>query len=229
MTIGQHISNLRGLINLYSRTKESFSDQALYEFLKTARAKILEDLARNFRHMSEWNWKTYCAKLIKAKPHNCNCIPDYLEQDCLVVRTEYPVPRPLHGRNGSLMDYYTIGGQKISIYTLQEWMIYKSDDIRSKELAGTIMDGYLYIWNNTKLKLIRVKVVPADPTVFADIPQCNEEGDVVSETCYDVYDQDFYLDEGLRDATYKLALELMKIPLQIPQDQTNDSNQAIKN
>lgn len=229
MTIGQHISNLRGLINLYSRTKESFTDQALYEFLKTARAKVLENLARDFRHISEWNWKTYCAKLIKSKAHNCNCIPDYLEQDCLVLKTEDIIPRSIRERNRSLINFYTLGGQEIALYTEKEWMIYKNDDIRSKKLAASIIDDHLVIWNNKKLKVIKITLLASDPAEFGKIKACNEEGEYVTEECYNIYDQPFYLDVELQDAVYRLALDLMKLPLQIPQDQTNDTNQAIKN
>ncbi len=229
MTIGQHISNLRGLINVYGRTKESFTDQALYEFLKTARAKVLENLARDFRHISEWNYSTICFKLIKTKAHNCNCIPDYLEQDCLVLKSEITIPQAIRGRNKSLINFFTVGGEKIALYTEQEWMIFKNDDIRSRELAGSIVDGKLIIWNNKKLKVAKLTLLAADPAVFGDIPVCNNEGEYVTNECYNVYDQDFYLDEELKDAVYRLSLDLMKITLQIPQDQTNDTNQAIKN
>ena len=68
-TIGQHISNIRGLLKAYSRTEE-YPDQLLYEMLKSARGTLLRQLTKQFNHVSEWNYQSYTIEMQESDPPN---------------------------------------------------------------------------------------------------------------------------------------------------------------
>jgi len=224
MTIGNHISNIRGLIKHYGRTDENYTDQFLYNLLNGEKNAVLEDTLMKQNHASEWYWKQYCIRLIKTKAHNCDCVPTYLDK-CLVVRSEYKLPQPIAARNKSYLSFITIGGEQINLYTQEEWLrIVDLDEIKTKQLAGTIINGYLYIWNDPDLLLVKVHGVFADPTDWAEIPDCTG----TAPTCFNIKSDDFGLDEDQKQGAYQLVFELLKLPIQLTQDVTNDSNEQIK-
>lgn len=224
-TIGQHISNIRGLIKEYGRTTESYTDQFLYELLKGARSKVIEKVSKSFNHVSEWNWNTYVIQVQKATPAELECVPSYLlDEDCHVLKSVCKIPRALKGRNKSLFNASTISGLPIEIYNEQEWDIYKRDKIKSKLLSASIINGHLYIWNNSKLKFVKVHGVFEDPTEWADCPMCNPSNNTIStDSCFNIKTDEFSLDEDYKIDAYKIVLELLQIPLSLPQDESNDS------
>lgn len=226
-TISQHISNVRALIKQYGRTDESYTDQFLYQLLKGERNDLLSEILRKFNHVSEWNWQTYCMPLIKAKPYNCNCVPDTVG-DCLALRSKYKIPQAVKGRNKSYVEFKTLGGDRITLYEESEWLRLKDDDIIGKKLAGSIIDGYLYIWNNLKLKVVSIGGIWQDQMEWAVVPKCNDDGTESIDICFNPLTEEFPLDLEKQNYIYTKILSLLKIPLQLPQDQTNDNNESIK-
>ena len=225
-TIGQHISNLRGLIKQYGRTDESYSDQFLYQLLKGERNELISDTLRKFNHVSEWNWETYCMKLIKTKPHNCDCVPSHL--NCTVLRSKYKIPQPVKGRNKSYIEFKTLGGQEIALYDESEWLRIKEDDIRSGVISASIINGYLFIWNNLTLRVFNVGGIWQDQMEWQSIPKCDVDGEETSDLCFNPLTSEFPLDLEKQNYIYSKVLTLLKIPIQLPQDITNDSNESIK-
>ncbi len=227
-TIGQHISNVRGLIKHYGRTDENYTDQFLYNLLNGEKNAVLEDTLMKQNHASEWYWKQYCIRLIKTKAHNCDCVPTYLDK-CLVVRSEYKLPQPIAARNKSYVSFITIGGEQINLYSQEEWLrIVDLDEIKTKQLAGTIINGYLYIWNNTQLKAILVRGLWQDVTDWQSIPSCTEDGEDTTNACFNPLTQDFDLDSDKQNFVYTQILRILNIPMSIQQDLTNDSNESLK-
>lgn len=222
-TIGQHISNIRGLIKAYGRTDE-YTDQLLYEILKSARGTLLRQLTKQFNHISEWNYQSYTIEMQESDPPNWECVPTYLKKKCKVRRSKYKIPQPIKSRNKSFVNFTTLGGQGIDIYTDDEQVLYKDDPIRSQNIMGSIINGYLYIWNNPDLLLVKVHGVFTDPTDWAEIPDCTG----TAPTCFDIKSDDFGLDEDQKQGAYQLVFELLKLPIQLTQDVTNDSNEQIK-
>lgn len=221
---GQHLSNLRGIINQYSRTQESYTDQFLYEVLCVARAEILRQQLVKFNHISEENLLRFCIELELVKAHDCNCVP--AEIDCLVLRTKYKLPTALTSRNHSKIWASTLDGRQIAIVTDQEWLMYSTENTFG-ELFGSIINGYLYLWNlHKKIKVLQVSGYWSDLMALQNIPNCDPNNP--QNTCFDPLVQPFPLQEEYAHATYLKAFQLLNIPLQVPQDLTNDSNPIIK-
>lgn len=222
-TIGQHLSNIRGLIKAYGRNQEGYTDEGLYNLFSVSRNEILSNQLKKFHALSEQNWYQICMSLEVSKSHNCACVPDYLE--CKVLKSKYKLPSTLTGRNNSKIKVRTIGGKVVNIVTEDEW--YRKKDTETTNYYGTIVNSYLVIWNAPlALKLVLISGIWSDVTALSIIPNCGDDQD--DGTCYDPLTTLYPLQEELTKAVYELVLKMLSISTQIPQDQTNDSNEFIK-
>lgn len=223
-TISQHISNIRGLIEKYTRTPEQYTDQFIYELLKTSRATAIEEEARKNQKLSSIVYQSYTIKMESADPPNHECVPDYLiEPECKVVVSVCDIPVSLKNRNTELLKVSTLSGQAINLYTEADWLRAKHDCIKSKMLSGSIINGKLYVWNNPKLRYVKISGVFEDPLAWQECPSCDEMGDEVASPCFDIAVDDFAIDEKIKLRAYTLVLELLKIPFGVDQDTSNNS------
>lgn len=222
--IGQHIANIRGLIVKYSRTQENYTDQYLYELLNGARARRINSISKNLDHLSEWLYQSYTIEMEQADPPNWECVPSYLKGKCKVIKSVYKIPPAIKGLNNTSVVFQTLGRDYIEMYSEFEQTIYKDDKVRAKYNMGSIVNGYLYIWNNPDLKFVKVTGIWQNPADWAVIPDCTEE----SDTCYSIEDSFYPLDEEDKDLVYDMVIQKLGISLRLQQDQTNDSNEFIK-
>ncbi len=220
-TIGQHISNLRGLINQYSRNSEPYTDQFLYEVFVVSRSKVLKDYLTKNISIPDSNYSTFCMELEKVKPHTCECVPDGL--DCLVLRTKYQIPSVISSSNKSKISLQTLGGKPISIVNQFKWQSNK----QMTDYVASNVNGYYYLWNvPLNLKLIEISGVFNNPFDLATIKGCDTNGNNPNP-CFTL-DSMFPLDDFLVDDAYRRAMGLLQIPMSVQQDLTNDSNNVIK-
>lgn len=223
-TIGQHLSNIRGLLKLYARNQEGYTDEGLYSLFSVSRADILKQNFDKFKHVSEQCWQQFCLALEVSKSHNCDCVPDYLE--CKVLKSKYKIPTTLTGRNKSKINVRTIGGKTVNIISEEEW--FRRKDKETTDYFGSIINSYLIIWNAPlTLKVILVSAIWSEVTDLETIPNCSSTGEPQGQ-CYDPLSSLYPLPDEYAQAAYKRLFELLNIPLQLPQDQTNDSNESLK-
>ena len=222
-TINQHLSNLRGLLQKYSRSNE-YTDQFLFEILTGARADFLKTRLDRYNKVSDANYMTICVELEKVKPHSCDCVPDGL--DCLVLRTKYKIPNVLSGRNTDKITIRLISGRQISIMPENRWMLIKDDQIKAMDYTATWINGYFYFWNlPLTLRVIEITGLFTNPLDLTDIPNCS--GDTPSP-CFQIASTDFPIQDEHKNFIYRKCFELLGLPLQAQQDLTNDSNELIK-
>ena len=88
--------------------------------------------------------------------------------------------------------------------------------------ATSIINGYLYVWNKPGLKKIVVTGILQDVFDLTTIPKCDDEGNIISESCYNILEDDFNIELSLQPALYKMCVNLLQYPLQIVKDITND-------
>lgn len=223
-TIGQHISNIRQLIKENSRNPDVYSDQLLYQLLNGARAELLESNANKINHNSEWDWETFPIFLKKDKSHLIGCV----EYGCDILRSEYKLPRALLVNNKSMVEFYTFSWKPIVFGTEIDWQNFKYDDVKSKQTNASIINDYVVIWNNMKLKAILAKGIWEDITDWQSLPLCNEEGDIIQPSCFDPLSKEFPISLSMQDRMYSVVLNKLKVPKGLIEDQTNDSNNEIR-
>lgn len=223
-SIGQHVSNIRGLLNQYTRTSEPYTDQFLYEALCISRATILKQRLDSFKAISSDNWYRICISLEQTKSHNCSCVPNYL--DCKVLRTTQKIPQVLSSRNKAKVEISLLNGTRINLVTEAEWLVIKLNEYKAREYYASNVNGYIYFWNlPLNLKVVQINGLWADMSGIANI-NCNDS--MITTPCFDMLEQDFPLDEELADPIYTKAIQLLNIPLQLVSDKTNDNNESIK-
>jgi len=223
-TIGQHISAIRGLIKSYGRNPEGYTDEGLYNLFSVSRADILKQQFEKLSFLSEDNWFQFCMSLEISKSHNCDCVPDHLE--CKILKSKYKIPSVIAGMNKSKINIATIAGKQINIITEAEWR--RKKDKEPTEYYGSLINSYLIIWNAPlTLKVVSVSGVWSDPLSLQTIPNCDPDGNSTN-LCYDPLITLYPLQEEYAHRTYKRTLELLNVPMQLPQDQTNDSNEFVK-
>lgn len=221
MTIGQHIAALRGLIKQHKETETPFTDEWLYSLFNSAALRLVrQKYDRNFK-VSEWNTKLFCIALEASTIHNCDCLPS-----CTVLKSKYPIPRPVTSRSRDLMQVHTLDHRDIAHTTPSTAYTAQYDEVRKNKLSYSIIDDYIVLWNadttNVVPKAILVSGYFEDISDWTGIEACDENGNGTGSACYDIFTEDYPLDNDLVDPAYRLVLELLNIPLTIPDDRVNE-------
>lgn len=224
-TISQHISNIRGLLKLYSRTPEGYTDQFLYNLLSVCRADIIKQQFDKFKAVHEDNYIQVCIPLEIGVSHNCDCVPEHLE--CKILKTKYEVPTALVGRNKSRISFRTIGGKQVNLVSEAEW--FRRKDRETSEYFGSIINKHLIIWNAPlTLKVILASAIWSDVSDLINIPNCSMDGQEGQNACYNPLEDVFPLQDEYTKPVYMEILKLLNIPQQTIQDITNNSNEFLK-
>lgn len=223
-TIGAHISNIRGLIRQYGRNQDAYTDQFLYSLLNAARGRVLEQNANKLNHNSEWDWRQFFIKLVPDKSHLIGCIT----VGCDIMRSEYKLPRPLLVNMKSMIAITTLSYGTIIFGTEQDYQNNKFNDIKSGKTFASIINGYLVIWNNKKIKGLLVSGIWEDMLDWAKIPHCDEDGNYTADACFNPLSDELLVSLTLQDTCYDFVIQKLGIPLRINADVTNDSNLEIK-
>lgn len=210
--IGKHISNIRGMLNLYNRTEESITDEFIYNLLSSARTSILiQDQKAN--KISSQNYSSFCIPLIQSKGELCECIPDSVS--CKVLRSKNKIPKPITSRTGDSIKVSLLSGKQISLVDITRWQYLKKE---TTDYVFSIINDYIYLWNLP----LNIKVVNVYGLFTDVLNTCDSEG---NDCNFLETDFPFTGDETI---LYKKTLELLQFSTQQIQDITNDSNTLVK-
>ena len=212
--IGKHISNIRGMLNLYNRTEESYTDEFIFNLLCSARVSLLIQEQKTNK-ISVQNYSNFCISLIETKGELCDCVPDSIS--CKVLRSKYKIPKTISSRVGDTIKVSLLSGKNISLTDITRWQYLKNE---TTDYVVSIINDYLYFWNlPLNIKVVKVYGLFND---LISISSCTEEGNECN-----LLDNDFPF-AGDEHFLYKRTLELLQIPATQIQDITNDSNTLIK-
>lgn len=222
--INQHISNIRALIKQYGRNPDVYTDGFLYSLLNGARNILLEQNVNKKNFISEWDNRQYPIRLVKDKSHLVKCVT----VGCDILRSEYELPRALLTNNKSLFKVTDFSYKPITLVTEREFEFNKYDDIKKNTTQASIVNDYLIIWNNLKLKSVLIKGIWEDVLDWSKLPQCDSLGNYSVNHCFNALTEDFPLSETLKDAAYSIVLKKLDIPLSLIGDKINDSTNEIR-
>ena len=220
-TVASNISAVRSLIRQVQDDSD-YTDKFLYSLLSSAKARLLRQKLDRGK-LSEFNWVTFCVSLVTGKSHNCDCVA----VGCDVVRTEFEIPKVLNSRHSDLIRVETLGGKLIPYRTEDQVLNEAEDDILGSSMKWIMRSRKLIIFNGLDLKAVQITSVPEDISAWADIHSCVDASGNPSD-CFNIFESDFGLDEDLTVPAYKMVLELLRIPLSLPEDVTVDNNSEIK-
>lgn len=117
--------------------------------------------------------QSYNSPLIKVdKGDNC-----YYELGCDVLRTENKVPKPLRLKTDVVFKFVgTPTGKPFSYSEFEEVGFRCYNKYTGNEIVYSYINGYIYIYNASKLKFVRIQQILADPRQAV---LCS-----TSDTCY---------------------------------------------
>jgi hypothetical protein len=221
-TIPEHIYKLRTFIKQHS-DDTIYSDEFLYSLLRDSRNTLLERENKKFTKDSEFHKQTICMPLIIDTYNDCECLP--FEVKCKVLKSKYKLPKVLTGRNKELMRVLTFDSfTQIPFVLSTDLKNLKYSKTKGKGTKYGITNSHLIIFNTLQLKGILIEGIFEDPLELAKISFCDESGNETQ--CYDLNTTDFPIKGSLSYPMYQLSLDMLKIPLQIREDDTNNANPA---
>lgn len=117
--------------------------------------------------------QSFNSPLIKVdKGDNC-----YYDLDCDVLRTENKIPKPLRLKTDVIFKFVGTPTGKPFAYSEFEEVQYRcANKYTGNEPVFSYINGYIYIYNVTKLKFVRIQQVTEDPR---QVTFCS-----TADTCY---------------------------------------------
>lgn len=229
MTIRELVQRVQSLYSKGVQSDDSrLSSRHIYNKLSTVRAKLISEQAKKKQVISSWNYQTIpCVKLIQSPLSECPCLPPV---GCDILKSEYPIPKPLYTMDSSLIKSVTsLDGQ--TVYSETAWE--KKKYTKGLKYGKTVHDyyirnGYLYVTQRLGTKVLTVTGLFENPLEAAQYKgYCNPEAAGL-DPCKSLLDYEFPIDNGLIEPMIELSLqELIAVFGQATEDLTNDGKDNV--
>lgn len=225
-TIPQHISSVRHLIKSF-HDDSYYTDEYLYKLMNDARGHLIDIEAEKNNSFSDFDEQSVCMPMVVDTYHDCDCLP--IETNCKVLKSKYPLPAIFTSKkrkNKYIAKIKTIDGQMLGyIEDGSLFKKYKYSKVKKDKKLWTIANNHLIIFSSNLAgpKVVLIEAVFEDPLALQDITLCDingEEGDI---NCYTYETTDYPIKAGWHNAMYKEVLQMLSIPLRIPDDIKNDT------
>jgi hypothetical protein len=213
MTVNSIISELRVLLKEFSRSS-SYSDEALWELFVSKRAVLLQQKLMKFQYVGDSSYMTFCLDLALANANSCS------EYDCSVKKSIYKVPNVITGRNVTSLKVMTLDNRLISETSVQDVMLNQLNDIKRDKISYSMVNNFIYIWNNLTIKHVKVKALWENPVDWAEIQS--------PTSCIDVYGVDIGMERSLKDVAIQMVYDEIVKSNTIREDDFNDSSTEIR-
>lgn len=185
---------LQRIQSLYSKGVQSddtrLSSRHIYSKLKSVRSRLISEKAKKKQNISQFNFQTLsCVELEQVPIHDCPCIP---VPGCMILRTKYPLPKPLSDYNTILIDSVTsLDGSVVYSEIKFEEIKYKaSNKYTAKKPEYFIRNNYLYIFTpthlSTKVTTIMITGLFEDPLEAHKFPSPCKCDDIFTEQTFHI-------------------------------------------
>jgi hypothetical protein len=157
----------------------------------------------------------------KSNAYECSC----LDLDCTLYKSVNVIPTTIDGRNSSSLKVFPLLNKtEIDYIDELELDIYMEDDIYKNKPLYSLINNHIVLFN-VNYDIVQVRAIWADMLSLNDIQYCADSTD-----CLDYFNEDI----GMTKKDVSMAIKLMlkdyfNIFIQVPEDNTNDINETIKN
>lgn len=205
-----------------------YPDEFIYALLLEARNLLLYRELNKNKLIDPQLKKTICMPLIKSNQIPCDCIPEGL--GCIVLKGKYSLPKPIRTYSYRLMTVTSLDG--LTEYTYREIRTGKYNKYRrvnSNKPYYTIINNEIYVIGvpNNDLKAILISAIWEDPSALDDITLCDDDANELTDTCYDPTQDSFQIDAHLRRPMVGMALEVLGISFEMPEDVSNNAESVV--
>ena len=216
------------ITNLYEKGVPSrqsrLSPRHIYNKMLTVRSKLISQEAKKKQKINQWSYQTIpCIELIKAQVHECPCLPPI---DCEILRSKYPIPKPMTDLNNHLIQSVTTldGSVIFSEISWNEKKYKSSNKYTANKPDYYIRNNYLYITHKSGLKVIAITGLFDDPVSVEKFPSFCQDC-VDCQDCTSPLDKEFPIDNDMIDTLIDMCKqELIEQFSQMIEDTTNNSS-----
>jgi hypothetical protein len=223
MTIGQHVAVLRGLIRQHTDSEVPFTDEFLYTLFRTSANYLIRQKFDKYNKMPQWNVEYYCIGMEPDYVHDCDCIG----AGCLVMKTKFKIPKPMQGKFRDYVRVMTLDHRDIGYVHPSSASVVNFDPVRKGALHFSFVNKHIVLWNSDverqRPKAILIGGYFEDPSEWAGIDICDNDGNPTGVACFDIQTSDYPVDTDLVDGAYNMVLDKLRLPLAIPADNLNDT------
>lgn len=224
--IASHISSMRNILNKFGEDTTPYSDQFLYHLFATAASRLMGQRYGTNRKISNWNTGYFCIALERGTVHNCDCLPS-----CDILKTKYDIPKPIPAKGGDMIKVFTLDHREISYIDPQVAYTLQYDEVRKNKMHWSMVDKRIVLWNaDTKYvtpKAILISGYWEDPSEWTNVQYCDENGDDQG-VCFNIRTTEFPLDADLTLTAYEMALNPLKVTLNVPNDRVNEGKDVLQ-
>lgn len=206
--------------SLYSKGAPSRSSRLMsrqiYSVMLSIRSTLIFNKINKRQFISLWNYVNLsCVELIQVSQNECPCI---IAPGCMILRSKYPLPKPLNSINKYMIKSVTsVDGQTIFAevsYLSKNYR--KHDKYTSLKPDFFIKDKYLYISVVRKIKAVSVVLLAHDPYEALSYPGLC---DVPNNDCLpSPFEIDFSIDEDLIKTLIEMVVAELLIVFQPKED-----------
>ena len=220
MTIREHISTIRFIINKYDDDTK-YSDPQIYSLLISAGAIMNQRKDAQKKKLSDWRFNYYKMGMEKGSPYGEDCIGIGCEEWI----SKFKIPTPLTGRNKDLIDIRTLDGRPINKVSLND-SANELDPVLNNSITYKIVNQYVVL--NKKIKAILIGGIWEDVTDWTGIQLCDDDGNVTDKVCFSLDNDEFPVDADYHFMMYDEVLRQLGLRLRIGEIQniTNNQNHA---
>lgn len=224
-TIGGMIDKVRESLKKTS-DDNTYPDEYIYSVLLDHRNLLVYRDLNKKKKISKFLYKTICMPLELGSESPCDCLYEVCTEGCdTAMVSKYKVPKPIKLHNYELIHVMSING--VTEYTNYEprWGRYRSLRRTNKTKPYyTIYNDYLFLLGAKKnIPALMIEIVLEDPLAAIDIPECDKDGNVVSDSCVDMRRDTFQLDGHLYTPLLEMTLKTLGISESVPQDLSNNA------
>lgn len=145
--------------------------------------------------------QTYFIDLIKVdKADNCD-----FTLDCTILRTRTRVPKPVRLKSDVLFKFVGNADGKPFTYSEFEEVNYRcSNKYTGKDIFYNYTNEFIYVFNNTKLKKLRIQAVHVNPE---QIIYCSDDPDCYNDDKNYPMPEDFFPDimKGIMSGDFRIS------------------------
>lgn len=229
MSIAEMIQRVQSAYSKGVHSDDSrLTNRHIYNVLISVRQMLISQQVKKKQKISDWNYSILpCVELIEVPSHECSCLADL---GCAIIRTKYPLPKPLTDLNIHLISWifsidHTV---KIEESTREDFLYVKGNKYTSRALKYILENGHAYFPVKGNPGVVAIKLLAEDPVLAYEYPSlCGDCKDC--EDCSSILDKDFPIDgdmvKPLIDIT---AAELLEVFAKGVEDQSNNTADSPK-
>jgi len=216
----QHVYFIQNILSKGVTSDDTrISNRLVAHALKQARSRLIKIKLDKSDYISESNYQKLCVPLELHTYHDCSCITD--NNDCQILRSIAEIPKYLVAKWGPAIQVIYLNGRRVPMASMTSNEYAEFSLTNNPKKTGYFMEeNYLYVLNNKKLNTILIKGIWEDPESVDDFntAMCTNDN-----SCADYYTEDFPIDAELVFPMYQLAIELLGLSYQFPEDTRNDA------